>query len=167
MLNKIYLIAFGVLVLPMAFLTYYAGSWLTSIGDPKIAQKTYFDYSSYGLTFLLGSYILLLILANIILWTSRRAWALWLSFLYFALFVFLRFWWLEGTYLDFARRNAFTESAFSLGPIIAVVFVIGVGALTFFDQFVVLRLNDKMHPRHAEADPAETELAPQPIDEPQ
>jgi hypothetical protein len=165
MLNKIYLIAFGVLVLPMAFLIYYAGSWLTSIGDPKIAQAKYFEYSGMGLTLLLGSFILLLILSNIVLWSSRRAWALWLSFLYFALFVFLRFWWLEGDYLDFARRNAFTESTFSLGPLIAVALVIGVGALTFLDQFVVLRLNDKMHPRHAEADPVETEQAPQPVEE--
>jgi hypothetical protein len=165
MLNKIFLIVYGILLLPMAFLIWYAGSWLTSIGDPKIAQQTYFDYSGYGLTFLLGSFILLLILANIILWTSRRAWALWLGFLYFALFVFARFWWLEATYLDFARRNAFTESTFSLGPIIAVVFVVGVGALTFFDQFIVLRLNDRMHPRPVENAPDESGEAPPPVED--
>lgn len=157
MLNKIFLIAFGVLVLPTALITWYAGSWLTSIGDPKIAQAKYFDSSGWGLTSLLVSFVILLILANIILWSSRRAWALWLSFLYFALFVILRFWWLEGDYLDFARRNALTESTFSLGPLIAAGLIILVGALVFFDQFVALRLAEKMHPTRVESDSAEDE----------
>jgi hypothetical protein len=99
-----------------------------------------------------GSFILLLVWGNVILWTTRRAWAIWASFLYFAVFIFLRFWWLEGDYMDFARRNSLTESTFSLGPLIAVVLVIGVGAFVFFDQFVMLRLVEKMYPTRKEED---------------
>lgn len=146
MLNKVYLIVFAVFVLPMAFLTYYAGTWLGSIGAPVKAAESYFYFTSFGWTLLWGSFFVLLILANIILWSSRKAWAIWLSFLYFAFFIFLRYWYLEGSYLDFARRNGFTDSNFSTGPLVAMILVVGIGALVFFDQFVVLRLNEKMHP---------------------
>jgi hypothetical protein len=87
-----------------------------------------------------------LTIANVVLWSTRKAWAVWLSFLYFALFIFLRYWWLEGDYLDFARRHSLTDSSFSTGPLVAAILVVGVGMLIFFDQFVVLRLSEKMHP---------------------
>lgn len=146
MLNKIYLVAFVVLLLPMAFLTYYAGSWLHSIGSPKSIAEAYFYYSGLGWAVLWLSFIVLLIFGNVILWKSRKAWAIWLSFLYFAIFIFIRYWWLEGDYLDFARRNALTDSNFSTGPLVAAILVVGIGMLIFFDQFIVLRLAEKMHP---------------------
>lgn len=146
MLNKIYLAAFVVLLLPMAFLTYYAGSWLHSIGSPASVAEAYFYYSGLGWAVLWASFIILLIIANVVLWSNRKAWAVWLSFLYFALFIFLRYWWLEGDYLDFARRHSLTDSNFSTGPLVAAILVVGVGMLIFFDQFVVLRLSEKMHP---------------------
>jgi hypothetical protein len=146
MLNKIYLVAFVVLLLPMAFLTYYAGSWLHSIGSPESVVKAYDDYSGLGFIVLWASFIILLIIGNIILWNTRKGWAVWLSFLYFAVFVFLRYWWLEGDYLDYARRHALTDSNFSVGPLVAAILVVGVGMFIFFDQFVVLRLSEKMHP---------------------
>lgn len=167
MLNKIYLIAFAVLLVPQAFLTYYAGTWLTSIGDPKAAQASYFYYTGMGFTLLWIAFFLLVVIANIILWTSRRAWAIWLTFAYFAIFIFLRYWWLEGTYLDFARRNAFIDSNFSLGPIVAALLVVGMGALIFFDQFVVLRLAEKMHPTAGKTadDNAESDAGSETVDD--
>lgn len=160
MLNKIYLAALGILVLPVAFLTYYSGSWLHSIGDPNTAKAEYFRYSGLSGTTLLISFVILIVLANMILWTSRRAWAIWASFLYLAVFVIVRFWWLEGDYLDFARRNSFTDSSFSLGPLIAIFLVAGVGALVFFDQFIVLRLAEKMHPTKTEVETTGEEVPP-------
>jgi hypothetical protein len=164
MLNKIYLVAFVVLLLPMAFLTYYAGSWLHSIGSPASVVEAYFYYSGLGWTLLWASFLILLIFANILLWQTHKAWALWLSFLYFALFMFLRYWWLEGDYLDFARRNALTDSNFSTGPLVAAILVVGIGMIIFFDQFVVLRLSQKMHPRveAKEGDEVETPSGPPP-----
>ena len=163
MWNKIYLIAFVVLLLPLAFLTWYAGTWLTSIGDPKGAAESYFYYTRHGWTLLWAAFLILVILANIILWTSRKAWALWLSFGFFALFIFLRYWWLEGSYLDFARRNAWTDSHFSTGPLVAAILVIGVGALVFFNQFASLRLSDKLRPVAApETGLIEADVPPQP-----
>ena len=158
MLNKIYVVAFAVLLIPQAFLTWYAGTWLTSIGEPKAAEASYFYYTGLGFTLLWIAFFVLLVLSNIILWTTRRAWTVWLTFLYFALFIFLRYWWLESSYLDFARRNAFTDNIFSPGPIVATVLIVGMGALIFFDQFVVLRLAEKMHPNKVEAGVAPAEI---------
>ena len=146
MLNKIYLVAFAVLLSLMAFLTWWAGSWLHSIGSPESVKEGYFSSSGVGWMVLWASFIILLIIANVILWSTRKAWAVWLSFLYFAVFIFLRYWWLEGDYLDFARRHSLTDSSFSTGPLVAAILVVGVGMLIFFDQFVVLRLSEKMHP---------------------
>jgi hypothetical protein len=146
MLNKIYLVAFVVLLLLMSLLTWWAGSWLHSIGSPESVREGYFSSSGVGWMVLWASFIVLLVIANVVLWTTRKAWAVWLSFLYFALFIFLRYWWLEGDYLDFARRHSLTDSNFSTGPLVAAILVVGVGILIFFDQFIVLRLSEKMHP---------------------
>lgn len=152
MLTKIYLGLLAVSILPMAFLTYYASSWLHSIGDPNAIKDAYFYHSGLGWTVLWATFILLLLIANMILWKTRRVWAVWLSFLYFGAFVILRFWWLEGAYLDFARRNSFVDSSFSLGTLVASLLIVGVGMLVFFDQFVVLRLAEKMHPTRNEVE---------------
>jgi len=152
MLNKIYLVALALFVIPMAFLTWYAGTWLASIGNPKAAEEAYIYYTSVGFTVLWIGFVSLLILANLLLWNSRRAWAIWLTFAYFAVFIFLRYWWLEDSYLSFALRNSLTDSSFSLGPLVAVLLVIGIGALLFFDQFVMIRLVEKMYPTRKEGD---------------
>lgn len=166
MLNKVYLIAFAALSLLMAFLTWWAGSWLHSIGSPDSVKDGYFSSSATGWIALWASFIILLIIANIILWSARKAWAIWLSFLYFAVFIFLRFWWLEGDYLDFARRHGFTDSSFSTGPLVAAILVVGIGMLIFFDQFVVLRLAEKMHPTVIPPETGDTGSKPEPPPEP-
>jgi hypothetical protein len=145
MLNKIYLVAFVVLLLPMAFLTYYAGSWLHSIGSPASVTEAYFYYSGLGWAVLWASFIILLIIANVVLWSNRKAWAVWLSF------------------LDFARRHSLTDSNFSTGPLVAAILVVGVGMLILFDQFVVLRLSEKMHPT---VDPKEGDAVETPPEAP-
>jgi hypothetical protein len=150
MLNKIYLIALALFVILSAFITWYAGTWLTSIGNPKAAEDGYIAYSSFGFTVLWIGFFSLLILANVILWNTRRAWAMWLTFAYATVFIFLRYWWLEDSYLRFALRNGLTDSTFSLGPLWAAALVIGIGALVFFDQFVMLRLVEKMYPTQKE-----------------
>ena len=156
MLTKIYLAALTVFFIPMAFLTWYAGSWLHSIGNPRAAVAEYTYYSSLGWTILWLAFAILVIMANAMLWKTRKAWALWLSFLYFAIFIFLRYWWLEGDYLDFAMRNGLTDSTFSTGPLVAAILVVGIGMLIFFDQFVVLRLANKMHPAVTNKDETES-----------
>lgn len=146
MWNKIYLAVFAVALVVMGFFTFYAISWLGSIGDPKHAFVGYEYYASLAWTFLWLSTIILLILANLLLWQTRRAWAMWASFGFFAVFILLRYFWLEPAFFSFQKLNKFTDSSFSLSPFFGVLLVIVAGIIVFFNQYLNLRLNEKMHP---------------------
>lgn len=146
MWNKIYLAALALVILSIAFLNYLAFSWLRSIGDPTVAAGNHLFYSGNGWTFLWVSSVILLILANIVLWKTRRAWAIWATFAYFAVFVILKYFWLDRTFAEFLRSNNFAETPFWGGPFVAVVLVVIFGAIVFFDQFLLVRMNEKMYP---------------------
>ena len=141
MWNKIYFAGLAVAVLAMFFFTFYANSWFGSIGSPKDALAGYEYYAGLGSIFLWISSAVLLILANVILWNTRRGWALWTTFLYFAVFVVLRTFWLEK-----ARYSFQNSDSLFFTPIIGVILIIIAGAIIFFNQFLNLRLNEKMYP---------------------
>jgi hypothetical protein len=141
MLNKIYFTVLGVAILVMCFFTFYANSWLGSIGNPKDALEGYYYYAGLGSTFLWISSAVLLILANVILWTTQRVWAMWTTLAYFAIFVILRAFWLEK-----ARYNFQNSDALFFTPIVGVILIIVAGAIIFFNQFLNLRLHEKMYP---------------------
>src|SRR5215203_878872 len=101
MWNKIYLAVLAVAFLVMCFFTFYANSWLGSIGSPKDALAGYEYYAGLSSIFLSISAVVLLILANVILWYTRRGWAMWTTLAYFAIFVILRFFWLEKSRYTF------------------------------------------------------------------
>ncbi len=154
MWNKIYLAVLAVAVVTMSFFVFYSHSWFGSIGNPKDALAGFEYYAGLGSTFLWISTAILLILANIILWNSRRAWAMWTSFAYFAFFIILRYFWLEK-----ARYNFQNSDSFFLTPIFGVILIVALGAIVFFNQFMSLRLNEKMYP------PIETEADLQNVEE--
>jgi|SRR5437868_7068102 hypothetical protein len=141
MWNKIYFAVLTAAVLAMSFFTIYAHSWLGSIGNPGDALAGYDFYAGLGSTFLWISTAVLLILANVILWNTRRGWALWASLAYFSIFVILRAFWLER-----ARHNFQNSDSFFFTPLVGVILIIAAGAIVFFNQFVNLRLNEKMYP---------------------
>jgi apolipoprotein N-acyltransferase len=144
MWNKIYLLALAVAVLAMCVLTYFSVSWLQSVTKPTDVVANYNFYSNLYWTILCISSLVLLALANVLLWTTRQARALWITFAYFAGFVLLQTWWLNSLFLDYQKTNNLTETTFSLlglgGAFLCVVVAVGV----FFDQFLVLRMRDKM-----------------------
>lgn len=144
MWNKIYLIVLAAASLVMLFFTVYANSWLGSIGNPKNALEGYYYYAGLGSTFLWLSTAVLLILANVILWGLRRGWALWTTFAYFAVFVVLRTFWLEKMRYNFQNSDSLFFS-----PVVGVSLIIAAGAVIFFNQLLVLRLNEKMYPPKA------------------
>ncbi len=152
MWNKIYLAVFGVALFVMSFFTFYANSWLGSIGDPLAALAGYEFYAGLATSFLWISTVILLILANLLLWNTRRSWALWTSFAYFAIFVILRTFWLEK-----ARFNFQNSDGFFFTPLVGVILIIVVGALVFFNQFLNLRLNERMYPIKEATENAEVE----------
>jgi hypothetical protein len=146
MFNKIYVGAAAISVIITSFLTYYSASWLGSIGSPArtIENFDYFAGASQDALWL--SSIVLLILANVILWNSRRAWAMWTTLLYFAVFTVLWYFWLYPSYGHFREANNVPAAGLLSGPFLGTGILLAAAAVVFFDQFLVLRLLDKMHP---------------------
>ena len=83
MWNKIYPAVLAVAVVAMGFLSFYSHSWLGSIGNPNTTREFYEFYSGLFLVFLLFSSLILLSLANVLLWKTRHGWAMWTTFLFF------------------------------------------------------------------------------------
>lgn len=149
MWNKIYLILLAVAVLGMAVLTYISADWLTSVGDPRTAAENYSYYASLSQTFLFVSSLILLLVGNALLFKTRQSWALWATFVYFAVFVVLHSFWLGEKYLQFKQARGLSDSTISFGAIIGVLFVAIAAILVFFDQYLVKRMQAKMLPQTA------------------
>jgi hypothetical protein len=145
MWNKIYLVALAVAVLGIGALGFLSYKWLHSISKPTDVVENYQYYANLYWTFLFISSLVLLILANVLLWLRRRAWALWTTFAYFAFFILLQTWWLNRVFLDFQITNNLTESTFSFLGLGATFLCIVVAVGIFFNQFLVLRMRDRIH----------------------
>ena len=145
MWNKIYLAVLGAAIVTMAILTYYAGSWLGSIGAPQATKEFYEYYAKLASSFLWISSLILLIIANVLLWKTRRGWAMWTTFLYFTVFTIIQYFWLEQSFFAYKKANGLSLGAFSWNPVIGVVSILAFAAIVFFDQFINLRLNNKMY----------------------
>lgn len=147
MWNKIYLLALAILLLPMLFLTYYSYSWLQSIAAPQSVVENYGYYSGIGWTYLWVSTVILLIIANVLLWKINKAWALWATFIYFAVFVVVRYFVLETDYTNYVNANFSTQATLPVGVFVAVI-LCAIGAIiVYFNQFLIRRLRYKMIPR--------------------
>lgn len=146
MLSKSYLAALGLSTAVMGFLTYYSWSWLQSIGQPAAAVEGYQYHSNLAWITLWISTTILLIIGNAVLWAARSAWAMWLTFLYFAVFVVIGFFWLEREYMRFAE----TFSTFSPKPILGAALIVLMAAIVFFDQFIIIRLRSETYPEQRE-----------------
>lgn len=146
MWTKIFLILLAVAFLVMSVLTYLSYAQLQSIGfAPKVIAESFLSYAGVYWTGLWISALALLILSNVILWLKRKAWALWLTFLFFSIFVLIRTWWLNELYAAYAKENNLAEQPlFGLG-ILGVLLCIATGVGIFFNQFLVLRMRDRMH----------------------
>jgi hypothetical protein len=142
MWSKIYLAVLTAAVLGMFFFTFYANSWLGSIGNPNDALAGYEYYARLGSIFLAVSFVILLITANIILWNTRRGWALWTSYAFFAIFVILRAFWLEKSRYAFQ----YPGSVFFTPAIIGAGLIITAGIIVFVNQLLSLRLHERMYP---------------------
>lgn len=153
MWSKIYLGVLGLSIAAMAFFTYYSWSWLGSIGEPSAAIAGYEYHSGLARPALWFSVVILLIIGNVVLWTSGRAWALWTTFLYAAIFIVTRHFWLGPSYWAFWKKSGFAESGFSADPFFGAILIVVVAAVVFFDQFAVVRLRQKMYPPVVPDDP--------------
>ncbi|MCU1291018.1 MAG: hypothetical protein JWN60_3247 [Acidobacteria bacterium] len=146
MWNKIYLACLAVLLLPMLFLSFYAGTWLKSIGSPQSVVSNYEYYSNLSWNYLWLSTGILLILGNIALWKTRKSWALWATFLYFSVFIIVRYFWLERALDQYKQSVNFSRNEISFEPLLAVILCAVFAGIVFFDNYLVKRLSEKMNP---------------------
>lgn len=162
MLSKIYLAILGLSLVAIGFFTFYSWSWLQSIGLPAAAAAGYEYHAGLAWPLLWITTIALLACGNAVLWATGRSWAMWVTFLYFALMVVLRFFWLEQAYFQFRKTNNLFDGSFAIGPFVAVIMIAVMAAIVFFDQFIIVRLRQKMYPPAADI-VAETANAEPPV----
>lgn len=146
MWNKIYLAVLAAAILAMAVLLYFPYSWLQSVTAPKDVEAYYKYYSNMSWLFLLISSLVLLLLGNILLWKTRRSWAMWTTLLYFAGFVIAQTFWLDRKYFDYQQENNLTDSVIWFGALSGAILIFLAAIIVFFDQYLVKRLLDKTHP---------------------
>ena len=146
MWNKIYAASLIGASIIMIVLNYLGYDWLRSIGSPKTALDQYAFYSAAAWTFLWVSAAVLLAIGNVILWTCRLAWAMWATLAYFILFLALRYFWLDRAAASFLAENRLTDGGAAIGSFFTVVLAILAVAIVYFNQYLVLRMNDRMYP---------------------
>lgn len=146
MWNKIYPVALAIAVVVMIVLTYLAYSKLQSVGfAPSVIAANYLTFEGYYGQFLWFSALILLILANILMWTQRRSWALWATLSYFVIFLLLKGWWLDKVFFNYQQENSLTDSSLFAGGLISTVLCVFAAVIVYFDQFLVLRLHERMY----------------------
>ncbi len=67
-------------------------------------------------------------------------------FCFFAVFIICRYFWLEQSFFAFKKANGFWQGEFSLSPFVGVILIVAAAVVIFFNQFLNLRLNERMYP---------------------
>lgn len=156
MLNKIFLAFFVLALIGLAALTFLANSQLQSIGfAPATVVENFNSYFGFHWTYFWITSVVLLIFANVIMWTTRKAWPLWLTFVFFSVSMLSSMWWLSSQLFSYKKQNGLWQGGFDLNLIGAAFFIIIAGIGIFFNQFITLRLRDKMFSNNENAKPTE------------
>lgn len=145
MLRNIYLAVLALSAAVCAFFIYYGQTWLASIGDPRTAYEGFeYHHSLAGMALWIAAGVLLL-LANIILLTTRSAWAMWTTFAFFAVFTLVRYFWTGPAGFGFHKSFDPAAATYNFSVFLGVFLIIGAALVVYFDQFVVVRLLRKMY----------------------
>ena len=146
MWNKIYSFLLAVAVLGIGVFLYFQYSWLQSKTAPKDVVAQYEFYSNSSWLFLLFSALVLLIVGNVVLWKTGKAWAVWTSFLYFAGFMLAHTFWLENSFFRYKQANTADNNLISWSPLLGVVLIALAAIIVFFNQYLVKRMREKTLP---------------------
>lgn len=141
----------------MAFFTFYSWSWLQSIGQPAIAVAGYEYHAGLAFPALWISFLILMVIGNIILWTTRNGWALWTSLGYLAVFIVIQYFWLNEALFHFKKDAGLWQGGFSLGPVVGAALIISAAIVIFIDHMLVVRLQRQVHPA-AELDMPDSDI---------
>lgn len=154
MWNKVYFALLLIGFLATGFFAWYAWSWLGSIGDPRTAWDGYLYHRSLAISTIVGWTILLLAAGTVVLWSSRSSIALWSSAVFFLVSALMVLVILNAAANTFCIENGLCEFPTRAAGVLITVFVtLGLVGLIVFDQYVLLRLQEKMYG----GDEAETE----------
>lgn len=146
MWNKVYFLALAVAAVVMGVLAYLAFNELQKIGfAPATIAGNFLYYESMYHQFLWMSSVLLLIVANVVLWQMRQARALWTTLVFFAVFVMLDTWWLGGLYSNYKQTNLAAPDSFSFSGIVGAILCVAAALIIFFNHFIVLRMRDRIN----------------------
>ncbi|MEQ1642325.1 MAG: hypothetical protein ABL959_02640 [Pyrinomonadaceae bacterium] len=145
MFNKFYLALLGISIAVMAFFTYYSWSWLQSIGLPAGAVAGYEYHAGLAWAALWISVVALMLLANAVLWATGRSWAVWTTLVYFSVLIVIRYFWLDQAVFSFKKTNGLFDGSFSVAPLLAVILIVLMAAIAFFDQFIIVKLRAKTY----------------------
>ncbi len=146
MLTKLYFGTLAIAAVIVGALCFYANSWLSSIGDPSAAYAAFTYYLGLSWNALWITTAVLLILSNIVFWRSRGALTMWATFAYFTLFILLRYFWLESAAAAFRGAKLGTEGGFNLSIFLGVILIFLFAVIVFFNQYLGLRLYERMYP---------------------
>jgi hypothetical protein len=143
MWNKIYLGLLLVALAVMGVMTFWCYNWLGSVDRPETVAANFMNSQSIYWTVLWISSAVLMIVANVLLWTKRSAWALWTTFIYFGAFIILQTWWLNSLSNNYLTANKMEAGFVGMG-IVGIVLCIITAIGVFFNQFIVFRMRDKL-----------------------
>jgi hypothetical protein len=143
MWGKIYLGFLAVSAVLICAFSYYAFSWLGSIGAPQPAVDGFNFHSSIAEFLLWASTIGLIALANGVLWTTARVWAMWVTFFFFLIFKVGSVLWLGNALQTFVANAGGSPGGIVSSLIIAVILSALIGAILFFDQFIVTKMRQR------------------------
>ncbi|MEK7855346.1 MAG: hypothetical protein AAB288_04595 [Acidobacteriota bacterium] len=152
MWDRIFFLLLAVCSAIMAALTYYAWSWLQSIGAPAATVEGYSYHAGFAWKFVWISSIILLILANFLLARFKRSWAMWATFVYFAAFIIIRYFFLERSLFHYKLNTGLAEPGLSWAPLAGAIIVVVAAAIVFVDQMLVVRLTERIYPTAAEVE---------------
>ncbi|MBV9241680.1 MAG: hypothetical protein JO314_06715 [Acidobacteria bacterium] len=143
MWTRIYAGVLAAAMLVVGFFTYYAWGWVQSIGRPADAIAGYEYASGMAWTMLCVCSIVLTFIACGVMWTKGRAWALWVTFGYFGLFVALSGFWLDGGYRQLLERSDGIDTKLWATPVIAVLLIVGAAVPVLALQYLITLLRQK------------------------
>lgn len=144
-------LAIGVIV--AGFFACYGWSWLQSIGEPRAAWEAFNYHKRAGMYFVSLWTILLLIIANIILWKRRSAWALGVTEVYFVAGALVFLVWLHVSGIRYCLdAGVCTNPSRVIGPLLTAGGSLALSVFVIANNFVVARLHDKLKGKPAEAE---------------
>ncbi len=151
MISKIYLLLLVVFAAIITGISFYAHSWLQSIGDPVIASNAYLSQSSFGWTFLWVSFLVLAVFSLYMTWKSGVKWAVCLAMGYFVLFSSVILY-NDLAYKSFLADNLLVSPQTLLNPLFAAVMFLIVGLALIAAYMVTSNLRLKIKVKTGKAD---------------